>query len=604
MNIFFICQSSSTDEHENGIVEVYMNEVMKKILEEELDDGRAPVTPNEKEKSFDIAMGAFMLGLETGDCSLTRLSISVVDKYYRERKERKGSAGWKVIRYTAFLRALRLLESGIRFERGELEDIFNPFAGTPEEIVEVYRMNDGSYGELFDDIATFLDNSDSDEDSCFAASVEKYLLLWLNTLLDVVRNDEAFTFNDIYGLVLTLIDYPGLFPVLEKIVRRFPDEISEEENGVDFLLNSAIEADNENAFFLLLSIPGIFTDEIRAYPSRSLKILETLFSMNLVMPGTDAGRSAFSALVRERSPSKEILERTTEYSYLKADSFFSYPPLEKAVLNRNFDTSLCLLLLGDGDELRLSSFQSFHLPPLCTALSIGRRDAVDALVALGSDLHDEDEWGNNVLHYTIGMGEYRSLTNVISISPPELLSKRNRYGSTPLDYLAFPESADIERISLQEALEGTESFIVAGPSRSVNLDMRRLREKMLGVLSPSVEVRSVSVLRDVLESGEGLTVLIDAALLYEEDREEAERLIPLLESKKNIRVIEGIYPVFAPVFRSIFRDGPEARLILPQMTAFGYEYTLCEKFSIRLEDNEALLRKGGRFSIVDLKHRI
>ena len=87
---------------------------------------------------------------------------------------------------------------------------------------------------------------------------------------------------------------------------------------------------------------------------------------------------------------------------------------------------------------------------------------------------------------------------------------------------------------------------------------------------------------------------------FKGERNEALRILSLLHSKEDISVVEGVYHLFAPVFKPLLLSGLETRLILSQTTAFGYEYALGERISVKLKNTEALLREKGEFFIVDI----
>ncbi len=583
-----------------------MNEIMACLLDSEIRRKEDYVLDSDKDRSFDRAAFSFLLGLRTGECDLTRLALGVVNRHHRKRKTEEGSFEWMLIKYTSFYRVIRHIESGITFERCELSSLFNPFTGTPGETLSAYRKNGEGLTALIEDVSSFLLSLEEPDriDEDILIFLEDYLLLWLDGLIEMTaaeREEEGLS-EKICDLAFALITRQRLTPLLERLVTLFPEAIAEEEKEMNFLLNAAVEYGRENAFFLLLSIDGITTDEINTYPAESTKILNWLLRMNILPPGGEKGENALRDLVSGRRASKEVLERVVTPSSLDTKDFFRIPLIEMALVNKSFDPSLYPLLIRKRDDLSLSSGKSFVLSPLCAAFSSGRKAALDELVMCGADIYGEDETGNNVLHYVIGTGNYRSLADVIKVSPPELLSKKNRYGSTPLDYLAPSEEKDFPRITVEEAIIDCGRILVAGPGGAGYSAFRKLLAELCALSGRDiVEAADCTCISSVLEKNMEGTLLIDAVRLFTGEREEAFRILSLLLSKENISVVTGIYPVFAPVFRSLLMYGMETRLILPQKTAFGYEYLTGERMNVKLKDSEALLRKRGEFFIVDIE---
>lgn len=576
------------------------------LLDSEIRRKEDYVTDGDRDKSFDRAAASFLFGLRTGESNLTRSALGVINRHHRKRKAEEGSLELMLVQYTSFYRALRLIESGITFERHELSSIFNPFCGTPGETAAAYRKNGERLNTLIYDVIMFLISLKPETErnkEGVLPFMEDYLLWWLDRLIDLiaVSHEEEDLSGEICDLAFPLIAYPRLTPILERLVRLFPEEVEEEEKEMNFLLNTAVEYDNEDAFFLLLSVPGMTTDKIDTYPAESMKILDCFFQMNILPPGGEKGENALRDLISYRSPSKEVLERVVSSSYLDPPDFFHIPLIETAVRNEGFDPTLYPLLIGKPDDLSIRSHSSFLLTPLSAALASGRKEAVDGLLMCGADIYEEDERRNNVLHYIIGTGNYRNLRDLIKVSPPELLSRKNRCGSTPLDYLSPPEEKDYPRLTAAEAFEDAGRILVAGPGACGYYGFQKLIGRICALSGHNtVDAGDVDSLFVVLENGRKEFILKDVAGLLMEDREETFRLLSLLHSKENISVVEGVYPVFSPILKPLLMYGLETRLILPQTTAFGYEYLLGERINVKLKKSEALLRKGGEFFIVDI----
>ncbi len=576
------------------------------LLDSEIIREEDYVTDDDRNNSFDRAAASFLLGLRTGGSDLARSALGVINRHHRKRKTEEGSFEWMLVRYTSFYRVLRFIGSGITFERDELSSLFNPFCGTPCETSEFYRKNGEGLNALIYDVTLFLISLKGETErnkEGVLPFMEDYLLKWLDRLIDLIaasREEEDLS-GEICSLAFSLIAYPRLTPILSRLVRLFPEAVEEEEKEMNFLLNTAVEHDNEDAFFLLLSVPGMTTDKIDTYPAVSMKILDYLFQKNILSPGGEKGEKALRDLIAYRSPSREVLERVVSSSYLDSPDFFHIPLIEEAVRNEGFDPSLYPLLIGKPDDLSIRSHSSFLLTPLSVALAGGRKEAVDGILGCGADIYEEDERGNNVLHYVIGTGNYRNLSDVMKVSPPELLSRKNRYGSTPLDYLSPPEEKDYPGLTAAEAFKDAGRILVAGPGTCGYYGFRKLIGRICALSGrDTVDAGELGTLSGALEKDREGVTLVDAVSLFKREKEEAFRILSLLHSEENIFVVEGVYPVFAPVFRPLLLYGLETRLILPQTTAFGYEYVLGERISVKLKDSEALLRKGGKYFIVDI----
>ena len=75
--------------------------------------------------------------------------------------------------------------------------------------------------------------------------------------------------------------------------------------------------------------PGINRGKIMVYPEKSKEMLERLFSLGLLLPGSEDGREAFDDAVANGSPSREILTRIRHPSYFTTGFDRSLSPLEE-----------------------------------------------------------------------------------------------------------------------------------------------------------------------------------------------------------------------------------------------------------------------------------
>lgn len=147
---------------------------------------------------------------------------------------------------------------------------FNPYAGTPEEIADIYMRNasdSNPLSSLLCDVAFFIETETLDEEEDSTA----YLSGWLGKLVALVEENgiDDSSFRAVCSLLeaLTLSSaFNGVFRRLLTSFVRKAEEVPASRIYYDSLLNAAVAAGNGEDLDLLLSVSGMSTDGIENYP--------------------------------------------------------------------------------------------------------------------------------------------------------------------------------------------------------------------------------------------------------------------------------------------------------------------------------------------------
>ncbi len=194
--------------------------------------------------------------------------------------------------------------------------------------------------------------------------------------------------------------------------------------------------------------------KLTLYPAKSLQMLDRLYTLGLLLPGTEEGKSAFCSLIGFFNPSREIIERTRHPSYFRKDYGPDDSPLVLAVKNPRFSPDNYDLLVGSPFDVLGRSLDYGTLPPIAAAVESGEKRKVEALIALGADISWHDRRGNNIYHRL--MGEGARTGSAVEQTAGHLLGERNRRGKTPLEYNASKSRSafyNCTPLTLWEALD-------------------------------------------------------------------------------------------------------------------------------------------------------
>lgn len=217
-------------------------------------------------------------------------------------------------------------------------------------------------------------------------------------------------------------------------LKAFIDKGITSQHDIGWLMSHAIWSDNEKAFDLLLKIASRKDIEnINMYPRKSMKLLNRLFDMNVLIPGSDKAFDAFEYLFHWRDYDgldEDILKATMHPSYVEKEGFLpnlavvqrpipvGYYPIfapTKAAMNARNDKGRTILY-----------YYATRYP-----------DCIEELLQAGAVPYDVDGEGNSVLHVMIRDGNndvYMSdFKEVAKFLPENIICSKNNEGKTPLD---------------------------------------------------------------------------------------------------------------------------------------------------------------------------
>ena len=382
----------------------------------------------------------FYEGLEEADSTKTAEALRELSKvlgdpedcgYYESELEAVVGRRTKLVKLFDETRAGR---RGMNSYSGEL----HPFLGTPDETYEIVKRSCSMYGYYRSitsftlGLTFFLWNFRDYYPDEFKEMAYPYLVEWLKRFTEILLDDfdtilrdtsEYYDMNDdpdgpdAVGRYFREISREVEFrPVLEHAFNIAGKKVASVEThcfSSDSPLNIAVRTGNTEAVAWFLSygrvrkqvfmerrevksgedplhrgpVPGKHKGKISVYPVESTRMLEKLFSLNLLIPGTEDAEEAFFNTITHFDPSREILVRIVHPSYLTdgkayraARSNDAFNPLNFDLLGHPFDTKT------DGREL------------LEDAIVEGKAAKFRRLIALGADVTARDRWGNNILH--------------------------------------------------------------------------------------------------------------------------------------------------------------------------------------------------------------
>ena len=328
----------------------------------------------------------------------------------------------------------------------------NPFNGTPEELLKLMERISGTSRKealvtLTANIAYFTDVLSADY-SCYRIPFNidpediyrptffTYLDSWLSDFARLLSEESDV---DSSHLVRAVMKHPQLKDAAAEcmaLVRKMP----ERKKKLTWLINTAVSCDNEHAFTLLMELADRKSlSGMDSYPRSSISILERIFSMNLLIPGTDEGFQAFLDYISSEAADKEneeLLRAIMHPSYCGKKDQYGRNILIRAIMNNDFEPYLYPVLIASGEMMNEKDCDGrtalFHLArteyPEC----------MEELIAMGADPLATDNEGNNVLHMLIKETAHTLsiIGHCMSFLPKELLKMRNRNGQTPLDMLS------------------------------------------------------------------------------------------------------------------------------------------------------------------------
>ena len=332
-----------------------------------------------------------------------------------------------------------------------------PFSGTPEEITAFLMRAKGigrkeAVSYLLFSSSYYLDVLRKDSyfqipfrlnpDDIYEPGFLSYLNSWIIDFAlflkkeDIERGkEEAFNLGQICRV---FVEDEEFFEALQVCMSLgIFDEYDE-----GWMLSRAICHDNEKAFDLLLSrVSDDSLCDINSYPRKNMRILEKMFSHEILIPGTDQAFEAFEHFIyrfNSEYDNTEILKRLMHSSYAKRRNDSGNPALlDAAVCNDNFTIDCYPILAPTKEDINARDSKGrtvlYYIAkryPCC----------IEDLMNAGADPYDVDENGNTVLHIMIAEGKYDvtidDFKDVAKILPEDILQKRNNEGKTPIDLFA------------------------------------------------------------------------------------------------------------------------------------------------------------------------
>lgn len=329
-----------------------------------------------------------------------------------------------------------------------------PFSGTPEEITTFLMRAKGidrkkAVSYLLFSSSYYLDVLHKDSyfqipfrlnpDDVYEPGFISYLISWIIDFALFLKKEgiehgreEAFHL----GLICrVLVEDEELFEALQICMSLgIFDEYDE-----GWMMSRAICHDNEKAFDLLLSRASKDSlCDINSYPRKNMRILEKMFSHEILIPGTDQAFEAFEHFIfrfNSEYDNMEILKRLMHPSYAKRRNESGSPALLAAALcNDNFTIDCYPILAPTKEDINARNSKGrtvlYYIAkryPCC----------IEDLMNAGADPYDVDENGNTVLHIMIAEGTYDitmvDFKDAAKFLPEDIIYKKNNEGKTPID---------------------------------------------------------------------------------------------------------------------------------------------------------------------------
>ena len=381
----------------------------------------------------------FCEGLNEADSTKTAAALRKLSKYLGDPKDPEyyeNEVEAAVGRLTKLVKSfdeIREGRRGMNSYSGEL----HPFLGTPDETYEIVKKSCSlhSYYRSITSFTlgvTFFLWNFRDYHPDFKEMTYPYLEAWLKRFTEILFDEfntiigdtkDYYEMNDdpsgpdaVGRFFREISRYEEFRPVLTHAFNLAGKRVASIEThclSPDSPLNIAVRTGNMEAFERFLSygrvrkqvfmkrrevnseedvyrrghIPGKHKGKISVYPVESMEMLERLFSLGLLIPGTEDAKEAFFKTISEFDPSREILERIVHPSYLTDRKAFRAARSNDAFSPLNFD------LLGVTFDMKEDGRNLLE-----NAIVEGKAMKFNRLIELGADVSRHDRWGNNILH--------------------------------------------------------------------------------------------------------------------------------------------------------------------------------------------------------------
>ena len=329
-----------------------------------------------------------------------------------------------------------------------------PFSGTPEEITAFLMRAKGigrkeAVSYLLFSSSYYLDVLHKDSyfqipfrlnpDDVYEPGFISYLNSWIiDFSLFLKKENIEYGREEIFNLgqiCRVLVEDEELYESLQFCISfGMFDEYDE-----GWMMSRAICHDNEKAFDLLLSRASDNSlCDINSYPRKNMRILEKMFALGILLPGTDQAFEAFEHFIyrfNREYDNMEILKRLMHPSYAKRRNESGNPALlATALCNDNFTIDCYPILAPTKEDINARNSRGrtvlYYIAkryPCC----------IEDLMNAGADPYDVDENGNTVLHimsaegtYDISMDDFKDAAKFL---PEGIIYKKNNEGKTPID---------------------------------------------------------------------------------------------------------------------------------------------------------------------------
>ena len=410
-----------------------------------------------KELSEKLALEALYAAIRNEDISIIKAYRGKAPTNEDEWEEKKCEDMYPMrfaLREMAHVSVLEaLLDIGFTLPSGP--DV-TPFSGTPEEITTFLMRAKGigrkeAVSYLLFSSSYYLDVLHKDSyfqipfrlnpDDVYEPGFISYLNSWIIDFALFLKKEgiergreEAFNLGQICRM---LVEDEELFEALQVCMSLGIFD----EYAKGWMMSRAICHDNEKAFDLLLSRASDDSlCDINSYPRKNMRILEKMFSHEILIPGTDEAFYAFKHLIYRfdsEHDNTEIIKRVMHPSYVKRRDDKGNPILlHAALVNDNFPTDCYPILAPSREDINARDSKGrtilyYHAKryPYC----------LEDLLNAGADPYDVDENGNTVLHIMIAEGKYDvtidDIKEAIKFLPEDIIYKKNKAGKTPFNLI-------------------------------------------------------------------------------------------------------------------------------------------------------------------------
>ena len=610
---------------------------IKKLMEE--NPSPLPDDWMENDESvFDDVSSYFIIGLKEGDRELMAAALDAAAErnLYRnvswDEDIKRRIAGW-----SKFLSVCERLKSGEKLEWAKRKEGFNTFIHTPEELLDIYSASPltriSPVGELIDHVSDHIYGLwlllSSPRTEALFYLIRDYLASWLDDFLSLLDKhiDELSDEREIAPFVCVLMTDEKYDAAMKRALDLFSPHLPSPSfrSSLNLLpgspLKTAIALGNRTAYERLIAT-DIIPDDL-VYPERDEEILSSLFSLGLLLPGTEEGRRAFMLTLESYNPSAEILKRIFHPSYWDDDNVYTMTPLTAAVKNVNFSPEKYSLIIRNKEDIERWATSSHSLSPLGYALLSHDRKKVDALLSLGADISWRDRCGNSIFHYAAAkIIDPHLIDKIVAVTPMELIESRNRFGENALLNLWEGENNEIVPngnmlASLYDRpLSNANNTLVTAPDPypeyrfRIGAFLSLISERIWNVTMvehgfsnrfATIYVRSTTELERVymspFESSMTYIIFIENVEdLLREQRRRTEEIISSLNTRHNVTLIVSTQMPFSSLLDNILPLADDWNIVmLPALSRLGFSRILNTGRRIRTGGYSVLVRCNDEF---------